>query len=120
MAGIVFLRSQDLEKMKFFYTSIGSKIWIDQGDCIIFKHDNFLFGFCEGDKISKDGLLTFFYKNKQDVDDIYQRLQQQTAAKPTENTEYNIYNFFTTDPEGRKLEFQTFLHEIDFSWENYR
>ncbi|MCK5343523.1 MAG: VOC family protein, partial [Candidatus Heimdallarchaeota archaeon] len=76
--------------------------------------------FCKRDKISKDGLLTFFYKTRQDVDDLYQRLQQWTVTIFAENEKYNIYNFFATDPEGRDLEFQTFLHEIDFSWENYR
>ncbi|MHA2139061.1 MAG: VOC family protein [Candidatus Hodarchaeales archaeon] len=120
MAGIAFLKSQDLEEIKSFYSDIGSEIWLDQGDCIIFKHDNFLFGFCQRDQVSRDGLLTFFYKNKHEVDDIYKKIRNWTKSEPSKNEKYNIYNFFATDPEGRDLEFQTFLHEIDYKWERYR
>ena len=120
MAGILFLKTKNLEKMKNFYSNLNSKIWIDQGDCIIFKHDNFLFGFCERDEISMDGLLTFFYQTTKEVDQVYQSLYKLATTKPVKNTKYNIYNFFAKDPEGRALEFQAFLHEIDFNWENYR
>ncbi len=116
MAGIVFLKTENLQKIKDFYSDLDSEIWIDQGDCIIFKHQNFLFGFCERDNISKDALLTFFYESVEEVDDVYQRLQKWTAGKPTKNEKYQIYNFFAKDPEGRDLEFQTFLHKIDFTW----
>jgi hypothetical protein len=62
MAGIVFLQTNNLQKIVDFYKSIGSKIWLDQGDFVILRRDNFLFGFCEreGD-ITKGWLLTFFY-----------------------------------------------------------
>jgi hypothetical protein len=29
------------------------------------------------------------------------------------NDRYRIYHFFATDPEGRKLEFQAFLHCVE-------
>lgn len=120
MAGIVFLQTQDLKKIKAFYSDIDSEIWLDQGDCIIFRHDNFLFGFCQRDQVSNDGLLTFFYQNKQEVDDVYDKLQKWATSKPLTNEKYNIYNFFANDPDGRKVEFQAFLHNIDFPWEYYR
>jgi predicted lactoylglutathione lyase len=120
MAGILFLKTQNLENMKTFYSNLDSEIWIDQGDCIIFKHDNFLFGFCQREQVSKEGLITFFYKSKQEVDEIYKKIQDRANSEPSENDKYKIYNFFATDPEGRELEFQTFLHEIDFNWEKYR
>jgi len=120
MAGILFQQTQDLEKIKIFYSNIDSKIWLDQGDCTIFKHDNFLFGFCQREHISKDGLITFFYETKQEVDEVYRKVRDRANSEPTENKKYNIYNFFATDPEGRVLEFQTFLHQIDFNWEKYR
>jgi hypothetical protein len=120
MAGILFLKTKNLKNLKEFYSNIDSEIWLDQGDCIIFKHDNFLFGFCERDKISKDGLLTFFYKNKQEVDVLYTRLHKWADNKPAKNKKYNIYNFFAKDPDGREIEFQAFLHKIDFDWEKYR
>ena len=118
MAGIVFLKTENLEEMKSYYSKIGAKIWIDQTDCIIFKHDNFLFGFCERDGISTGWLLTFFFKTKEDVDKMYEILDlaSKNVPPPVMNEKYNIYHFFTNDPEGRNIEFQTFLHHIDFDW----
>ena len=119
MAGIVFLKTKNLEGMKSFYSKIGAKVWIDQTDCIIFKHDNFLFGFCERDGISTGWLLTFFFKTKADVDDMYKTLNVSgmNINPPALNTKYNIYHFFTKDPEGRDIEFQVFLDEIDYDWD---
>lgn len=67
MAGIVFLTTNNLRKVRDFYLMIGARVWVDQGDCLIFKHDNFLFGFCEREIISTGWLLTFFYKTKAEV-----------------------------------------------------
>ena len=120
MAGIVFLKTDNLRKMVEFYKSIGSKVWLDQGDCVILKHDNFLFGFCErGGEITKGWLLTFFYKTSQEVDALYEKMKDLAETKPQKNDKYNIYRFFSKDPEGRDLEFQTFLHDIEFNWRIY-
>ncbi|MFW9778213.1 MAG: VOC family protein [Candidatus Heimdallarchaeota archaeon] len=120
MAGIVFLKTQKLERILDFYTSmIEATVWVDQKDCIIFKHDNFLFGFCEGVKTEKVGLLTFFYQTIEEVDRMYDKLRNIAITQPKRNEKYRIYQFFATDPEGRDLEFQSFLHEIDFGWSFY-
>ena len=118
MAGIVFLKTKNLKAMKSYYLKIGAKIWIDQIDCIIFKHDNFLFGFCERDDVNTGWLLTFFFRTKEEVDKMYDLLNvdNKCISPPTLNKKYNIYHFFTTDPEGRDIEFQVFLDEIDFKW----
>ncbi|MHA2174746.1 MAG: VOC family protein, partial [Candidatus Hodarchaeales archaeon] len=90
-----------------------------QTDCIIFKHDNFLFGFCSRNEVSSGWLMTFFYESKEKVDQIYQILKDYAIEKPILNKKYNIYHFFAKDPEGRDLEFQVFLHDLDFNWEIY-
>ncbi len=121
MAGIVFLKTNDLKKMKEFYTDvIGATIWIDQQDCVIFKHDNFLFGLCkrEGD-VGAGWLMTFFYQTIAEVDVMYDKVKAQAVSKPSKNDKYQIYQFYAKDPEGRDLEFQAFLHEIDFDWSIY-
>ena len=116
MAGIVFMTTNDLQKTTEFYLMIGAKIWIDQGDCIIFKHDNFLFGFCKRKTIYSGWLLTFFYQTKEEVDEMYSKLSDKAVSKPIMNEKYRIYQFYAKDPEGRDIEFQTFLHKIDFDW----
>lgn len=117
MAGIVFITTKDIEETKKFYLDIGAEIWIDQKDCVIFKHGNFLFGFCEREKVNAGWLLTFFYKTKEEVDDMYEKLIESATSKPVTNDRYQIYQFYAKDHEGRDLEFQTFLHDIDFDWD---
>ncbi|UCG01850.1 MAG: VOC family protein [Candidatus Heimdallarchaeota archaeon] len=120
MAGIVFMKTTNLKKTKEFYMDkIGAKIWVDQKDCIIFKHDNFLFGFCERDKTDRGWLLTFFFRSRTEVDEIYEKVKDLATTKPVKNDKYQIYQFFAKDPDGRDLEFQAFLHEIDFNWDLY-
>lgn len=122
MAGIVFLKTTNLEKIKAFYTDIiGVTVWIDQEDCVIFKHDNFLLGFCqrEGD-IGTGWLLTFFYRTMTEVDEIYAKIKEFSVTEPQKNDKYKIYQFFAKDPEGRDLEFQAFLHKLDFNWDLYK
>ncbi|MHA2224120.1 MAG: VOC family protein [Candidatus Hodarchaeales archaeon] len=120
MAGIVFLKTRNIEKLKDFYTTvIGATVWIDQKDCIIFKHDNFLFGFCERSEEEESCLLTFFYKKTEEVDKMYKKLIDLATSKPEKNEKYSIYQFYAHDPDGRNLEFQAFLHEINFNWNTY-
>jgi hypothetical protein len=120
VAGIVFLKTVNLEKIKEFYMDkLGATIWVDQQDCIIFKHDNFLFGFCERGEVNPGWLLTFFYRSATEVDEIYEKVKDLATTKPEKSEKYQIYQFYAKDPEGRDLEFQAFLHEIDFNWDLY-
>ena len=113
MAGIVFFKTKDLDSIRDFYISrIGMKVWIDQNDCVILQHENLLLGFCDRDGIDQEGMITFFYQSKQEVDSMYEKLKMIATSKPIENKKYSIYQFFAKDPEDRILEFQCFLHEV--------
>ncbi len=114
MSGIVFLKTADYERIKSFYIDeIGMEIWQKQAECIILKHGNLLVGFCEGEKAETEGCYTFFYDTKEEVDEKYGRFKNTAKNEPEVNERYNIYNFFAEDPEGRTLEFQTFLHSLN-------
>jgi len=41
---------------------------------------------------------------------MYGKLRDIATTEPRENTKHRIYDFFGVDPEGRKMEFQHFLH----------
>ncbi len=118
LAGIVFFKTTNLSQAVDFYTSsIGANVWLKQEDCVILKHDNFLFGFCEREnEASSSWLMTFFYENQQEVDQIYEKIKSFSIKPPNYNPKYKIYHFFAKDPEGRDLEFQTFLHPINYTW----
>ncbi|MFO7791679.1 MAG: nitroreductase family protein [Candidatus Saliniplasma sp.] len=108
------MKTEDLEKIKDFYmTDIGMEEWVDQGQCIILKHGNMLLGFCEADESDTDGVITFFYRTKEQVDEMYETFEGRAESEPIERESYNIYNFFAEDVEGRTIEFQTFLHPLE-------
>lgn len=114
--GIVFLKTKDLNTIKGFYQDkIGCDTWLDQDGCIIFRYGNLLIGFCQGEEIDRDGIITFFFERKDTVDAYYFKLKQLAVSPPRENEKYRIYHFFAKDPENRSLEFQHFLHPV--SWE---
>ena len=109
MSGILFLKTKDLSSLKDFYIEkIGCEIWQDQGDCVIFRHGNFLFGFCERDEIEAKAMLTFFYESSNDVDRMYAKLKDVAVSEPNQNDKYNIYQCFVNDPDGRMVELQYF------------
>ncbi len=109
MAGILFLKTRQLSELRRFYTEqVGCNVWLDQEDCVIFRHGNFLFGLCERGQSDVGVMLTFFYDRREQVDRMYRRLQPIATSSPVDNNRYAIYQFFARDPEGRTLEFQHF------------
>lgn len=113
MGGIIFFKTKNLEQIKSFYIDqIGCNLWLDQDDCLIFEHSNMLIGFCRRDRVDRCGTITFFYDDKNTVDEMYKKFKSIAAAPPKEIEKYRIYNFFAVDPEGRQIEFQYFKQEI--------
>ena len=111
--GITFIRTAMMDTLKHFYLKeVGCDLWLDQGGCAIFQHGNQLFGFCEAAEAELEGLLTFFYTNTEMVDYMYGKLSNVADAPPMKNPKYRIYHFYAHDPEGRRIEFQVFLHEL--------
>jgi nitroreductase/catechol 2,3-dioxygenase-like lactoylglutathione lyase family enzyme len=113
MSGLIFLITSDLRSTITFYKSeLGMDLWLDQGDCAVMQHGNLLLGFCERSSGSFEGIITMFYETREEVDMVYQKLQDLAEGPPKENEAYRIYHFFARDPEGRQLEFQAFLHAL--------
>lgn len=113
MAGIVFLKTENLARILEFYTGrVGMSVWLEQPDITILRHGNLLIGFQQHTTSDVAGVITFFYPAKTDVDAIYGALQDLAVEPPHTNERYRIYNFFARDPDGRMIEFQQFLHEL--------
>ena len=111
--GIVFLRTAQFEAVKSFYVArVGMTVWLEQPDISILRHGNLLVGFHSQPTADIDALLTFFCDSREEVDAMYAKLSDIATTEPMENTKYGIYNFFGVDPEGRKIEFQRFLHPV--------
>ncbi|MDZ4183339.1 MAG: nitroreductase family protein [Candidatus Cloacimonadaceae bacterium] len=113
MSGIVFMQTRDLSRIVEFYGEIlGMELWLDQGGCVILQSGNLLLGFCQRDKTDSRGVITFFYPDRAGVDAMYVKLGNLAKDRPKLNPVYNIYHFYASDPEGRKLEFQHFEHKL--------
>jgi hypothetical protein len=113
--GLVFLKTRQRESLVEFYKkTIGMRAWLEQPDITILAHGNLLLGFHQRSDEAPEttGMYTFVYPSKQQVDDRYERLKDIAGGPPRENKRYKIYQFFANDPEGRKLEFQAFLHPL--------
>jgi catechol-2,3-dioxygenase len=118
LGGLVFIRTRDLEKLAKFYTElIGMQPWLEQPNIIILHHGNMILGFHQIQNLDKQepdlqGMYTFVYPSRKQVDDMHTKLQNVADGKPRNNETYRIYQFFAKDPEGRDLEFQAFLHPL--------
>jgi hypothetical protein len=114
MSGILFCNTQDLDQIRMFYQAkIGMSLWLEQGDCLVLKHGNLMVGFCKGEGEPFGGIITFFYETKEEVDEVYHDLEPAADNSPRIKDELKIYHFFAKDPDGRKLEFQSFLHPLE-------
>lgn len=49
--------------------------------------------------------------DRETVDDAHDRLGEAAVEEPHENVQYDIYQFFAEDPDGRTVECQAFLDE---------
>ncbi|KTG24445.1 glyoxalase [Haloferax profundi] len=112
MSGIVFYRTDHRAKIVEWYReNLDADIWLEQTGCTILIKDGFRFGFCDGGQTETCGTLTFVYDSKEQVDAMHKQLGEACREHPHENGQYQIYQFFAEDPDGRTVEIQTFLHK---------
>ena len=117
MTGVDFFNTPQPDEHTELYTQrVGAELWMDQTDCRIFRHGQFLFGFCQREQAETCGILTFVYPDRDGVDRMYGLFREEALDPPRENPRYPIYNFFARDPEGRLIEFQFFTGDLDWSF----
>lgn len=107
-----FHGTNDIEKTHDFYCNfLGLRLWLDQATCRLYElPGGNLVGFCEHMKVINDGVMLTFVTDE--VDSVYEEFIKKgiyTDGKPRENIKYNIYHFYTKDPDGHALEIQKFL-----------
>ena len=113
MTGIVFFRTARREAVIEFYQDVLEfQQWLEQdGGCTILQRDNLLVGFCDADESETEGIVTVAVEDRAAVDRLYDDLDGHARHPPEENADFDIYQFFAEDPDGRAVEVQTFLHE---------
>lgn len=113
MTGIVFFQTADQSAVVEFYVDrLGADQWLHQeAGCTILKLDTLLLGFCASDTPETKGIITIVLDDRAAVDQWYDRLTDIAEGPPTHNPDFEIYQFFARDPEGRTVEIQSFEHE---------
>jgi len=114
MSGLTFHRTEKYKEVLSYYKEkIKMSVWLEQGGCTILQKGNFLLGFCDRDEADTDSMITFFFETPAEVDYFYTQFKESAVEPPKENIRFRIYHFFTKDPEGRNVEFQSFLHNVN-------
>lgn len=107
-----FNGTDDIERChEFYHDFLGLKLYLEQARCRIYElPGGNLVGFCEHMEVAKKGnMLTFLSDHVDDVYDEFVKAGIEVDGAPRTNEKYNIYHFFTTDPDGHALEIQKFL-----------
>jgi catechol 2,3-dioxygenase-like lactoylglutathione lyase family enzyme len=109
---ITFLPVADLERTHAFYNGVlGLPLALDQGSCRIYRVAGGGFvGFCAKDGAGAvPGIIVTLVTD--DVDAWHARVTEaglETDGAPRLNPQYDIYHFYTTDPDGWAVEVQRF------------
>ncbi len=116
---VTWVYTEDLPGTARFYNeAIGLELVLDQGGCRIFKTSETSFlGVCKvrpGRHVEPKGVVITLVTP--DVDGWHEALKARGVTilePPAYHASFDVYCFFATDPNGYKLEFQTFR---DPSW----
>ena len=116
---ITFLYTHDLAGTSRFYEEVLClPLKLDQGTCRIYRvsQDGYV-GFCQREGAHESAedsaariILTLVTP---DVDEWYHYLTAKgvdVEEPPAANPKYQVYHFFLRDPNGYRLEIQSFLH----------
>ncbi len=110
MSGIVFFATENHDAVVDFYAeTVGADVWLEQPDCTVLKHGNLLVGFCDRDRTDDEGIVTILADDRAGVDAYHERVGAAATESPHVEETYDIYRFLAKDPDGRTVEFQTFL-----------
>ncbi len=113
---ITFLPMNDRKAtVNFYFALLNLPIALDQTKCILFEIGQSYWGFCShmSDSISNPDqvILTLVVDNERNVDEWYEYLIHkdiECLQKPAHNRAFGIYNSFYKDPNGYRLEIQSF------------
>lgn len=112
--GLVFFRTANRERAVEWYREVvDCAVWLEQPGCTILARGGFRFGLCDAPdgETETEGILTFVSPDREGVDRLHDRVGDAARETPHVNEEYDIYQFFADGPDGRTVEFQTFLHD---------
>ncbi len=113
--GMLFFRTRDLAGVSAFYErEVGFTPWLEQPGVRILRFGNLLLGLHQEKECDTGALVSLFFSSRAAVDAAYAGLKARASAPPRENPTFRVYHFFASDPEGRLLEFQSFLDPVDW------
>ena len=108
---INFYTCKDLKQTEEFWLNMGLSIFMRQKDCTIFESGEGQIGFLERPDHTPlpYSCISFTKDNKKDIDELYIKYQKYALNPPAVHPTAPVYSFFMMDPNGLKVEFQTFI-----------
>lgn len=114
---ITFLPTKDLnETLNFYSTILELPVALIEKQCVIFQAGKYgYWGFCQSPEFKLKGVeticLTLVVENEEVVNHYYRLLQGKDAnilTEPKKHEIYPVYSFFIEDPNGYRIEIQSF------------
>lgn len=108
---INFYTCYDLKETEEYWLNLGLTLYMKQPNCIILDSKEGQIGFLE----SKDhqppvySCISFTKDTKEEIDELYNKYKDIALAPPKNHHTAPVYSFFMKDPNGLKVEFQTFI-----------
>ena len=108
---INFYTCNNLKKTEDFWLEIGLTIFMRQKGCTIFDSGEGQIGFLQKDNHIPlpYSCISFTKDTKQEIDELYHKYKKYALNPPAVHATAPVYSFFMLDPNGLKVEFQTFI-----------
>lgn len=108
---INFYTCRNLKETEEYWTSLGLTLFMKQPNCIILDSKEGQIGFLESENHIPPvySCISFTIDTKEDIDKLYNKYKDIALAPPKVHHSAPVYSFFMLDPNGLKVEFQTFI-----------
>ena len=108
---INFYTCSNLHDTEEFWKELGLSVFMRQPNCIIMDSKEGQIGFLESKEhqVLPYSCISFTKDTKDEIDALYVRFKDKALNPPAVHPTAPVYSFFLKDPNGLKVEFQTFI-----------
>ena len=108
---INFYTCYNLQETEKYWLKLGLTLFMRQPNCIILDSKEGQIGFLESTSHQPPiySCISFTRDSKEEIDILYNKYKDIAYTSPKIHQSAPVYSFFMKDPNGLKVEFQTFI-----------
>ena len=108
---INFYTCKNIKETEEYWLNLGLTLYMRQPNCIILDSGEGQIGFLEKQEHNPPiySCISFTKESKEEIDELYNKYAHIALAPPEVHKTAPVYSFFMLDPNGLKVEFQTFI-----------